>query len=45
MLLMCVTVDHSVKQYIVESLPAVLENSGNLVLWKVVTLILGGLKI
>jgi len=32
------TIDHSVKQYIDESLPALLEKSGNLVLWKVVTL-------
>jgi len=32
------TVDYSVKQYIDESFPAQLEKSGNLVLWKVVTL-------
>jgi len=32
------TVDHSVKQCINESLPALLKKSGNLVLWIVVTL-------
>jgi len=32
------TVDHCIKQYIDESLPVQLEKSGNLVLWKVVTL-------
>jgi len=32
------TVDHSVKRYIDETLPALLEKSGNLVLWKVDTL-------
>jgi len=32
------TVDHSIKQYIDKSLPAQLEKSANLVLWKVVTL-------
>jgi len=32
------TANHSVKQYIDESLPALLEKSVNLMLWKVVTL-------